>query len=40
MTRLRLPSSASPAWVAAETLGAALTALVGLLFIARLIGPK
>jgi O-antigen/teichoic acid export membrane protein len=38
MPRL-LPGSASPSWVAAETLGAALTSLFGLLFIARLIGP-
>lgn len=34
-----LPASASPAWVAAETLGAAVAALVGLLFVARIIGP-
>ncbi|MFC7477468.1 oligosaccharide flippase family protein [Dankookia sp. GCM10030260] len=35
-----LPGSASPAWVAAETLGSAITALVGLLFVARIIGPQ
>jgi O-antigen/teichoic acid export membrane protein len=40
MTRPRIPSSTSPAWVAAETLGAALAAMIGLLFIARLIGPQ
>lgn len=38
MRRL-LPGPTSPAWVAAETLGAAVTSLFGLLFIARLIGP-
>lgn len=36
---MRLPGPASPAWVAAETLAAAVFALFGLLFIARLIGP-
>ncbi|MCB4822819.1 oligosaccharide flippase family protein [Roseicella aerolata] len=35
-----LPAPASPAWVAAETLGAAIAALVGLLFVARIIGPQ
>ena len=35
-----LPGSGSPAWVAAETLGTAAFSLVGLLFIARLIGPE
>ncbi|MDO9706963.1 oligosaccharide flippase family protein [Paracraurococcus lichenis] len=39
MRRL-LPGPASPAWVAAETLGAALAALIGLLFVARIIGPE
>jgi O-antigen/teichoic acid export membrane protein len=34
------PGPASPAWVAAETLGSAVTALVGLLFVARIIGPE
>lgn len=34
-----LPGANSAAWVAVETLGAAIFALVGLLFIARLIGP-
>ncbi len=40
MVKLRfIPGANSAAWVAAETLGAAIFALVGLLFIARLIGP-
>ncbi len=38
--RRALPGPGSPAWVAAETLGAAAFSLVGLLFIARLIGPE
>lgn len=35
-----LPRPASPAWVAAETIGAAFASLVGLLFVARIIGPE
>lgn len=35
-----LPNPTSPAWVAAETLGSAVAALVGLLFVARIIGPE
>ena len=35
-----LPGPTSPAWVAVETLGFAVAALVGLLFIARTIGPQ
>ena len=40
IVRRILPASGSPAWVAAETLGSATFSLVGLLFIARLIGPE
>lgn len=40
IVRRVLPASGSPAWVAAETLGSAAFSLVGLLFIARLIGPE
>lgn len=40
LMRRLIPGSGSAAWVAAETIGAAVFALVGLLFIARLIGPQ
>ncbi|SDB08066.1 oligosaccharide flippase family protein [Belnapia rosea] len=40
IVRRIVPASGSPAWVAAETLGSAAFSLVGLLFIARLIGPQ
>lgn len=36
---MRRPGPGAPAWVAAETLGAAIASVVGLLFVARLIGP-
>lgn len=40
LMRRLIPGPGSAAWVAAETIGAAVFALVGLLFIARLIGPQ
>lgn len=40
LMRRLVPGANSAAWVAVETIGAAIFALVGLLFIARLIGPQ